>query len=190
MTSRLIRALPILAVALAALGFPWPARAVSIVFQVVDLPDSAPGQDRQRYVYALDEFPLPEGSGLSIFFDVSLFSDLSLAVTPANADFDIALLQPDPAIPDEGIFDAVALRSAPTALGPFAVDFTFANPGGSPGSQPFVVFDPTFTVVMTGQTVAAGDATAPIPEPISIALFAAGALTVAPAIHRRRRSSR
>lgn len=186
----LIRASSVLAVALGTwLALPSSARALSIAFQVVDLPDPISGMDRQRYVYTLDEFPFPAGSGFSILYDVSLYSDLELAGAPSSADFDIALFQPDPAIPDEGLFDAVALRAAPAGLGPFAVDFTFSNPSLRPGSQTFVVFDPQFTVVTTGQTVPAG-AAAPVPEPISSALFVAGALAIAPALARRRRSSR
>jgi hypothetical protein len=141
------------------------ASAVSIRFSVLDLPDTSPGDDLFRYDYTLTDFAYAAGFGFSVLFDPGLYAFLE-SPPPAVTDWDILSLQPDPALPDEGLYDALAQVDGPVVLSGFSVEFVWRGPG-SPGAQPFVVYDPAFGTVESGNTL-------PIPEPGTLALLASG----------------
>lgn len=151
-----------------------PAAATSIEFNVADLPDVAPGEDLWRYSYFVSDFTT--GSGFTIFFDYQLFTSLESPPPVVNADWDVITLQPDPNLPDDGAYDALALTSNPSLGDPFEVSFVWAGPG-SPGSQPFVVFNALFQTIETGQTTL-------VPEPGVSTLVAMGLLFLAAARRR------
>lgn len=108
----------------------------------------------------------------TIFFDAALYENLS--VTSAPTDWDPLAIQPDPALPDDGFYDALALvvGIAPgDSLGGFGVQFDFLGTG-APGSQFFEVIDPfTFATLDSGFTQA-------IPLPAAIWLFGSGMLGI------------
>lgn len=106
----------------------------------------------------------------AVFFDVGLYSNLQLIASPAG--WDSLVVQPDPALPDAGFFDALALGAglAPGAsLGGFSVSFVFAG-AGAPGAQAFSIYDADFAVIDSGRTQA--NATGTVPEPGSLLLLA------------------
>jgi len=135
-----------------------------IHYRVTDLVDVSPGQDLFEYVYTLDEFAHPAGFGLSIFFDVDSYASLESPPPAVSGDWDVITLQPDPALPDAGLYDALALVADPSLAGEFRVSFVWQG-SGSPGAQPFVVYDPSFATVEAGTTL-------PVPEPASAVLLA------------------
>ena len=86
------------------------AHAVSIQYDVTSL-----GDNRYQYDYTVLNDTLEDGlDGFIIYFDETLYSDLSLMGNPD--DWDSLLFQPDLFLPDDGIFDSLAL-SGPLGLG-------------------------------------------------------------------------
>lgn len=110
----------------------------------------------------------------TIWFDLGLYENISVVSTPA--DWDPLVIQPDPNIPDNGFYDALALSSgilSNSTLGGFTVAFDWLG-GNSSKSQSFEVIDPlTFNTLETGNTVIAS-----VPEPKSIALLALGLISL------------
>jgi len=109
----------------------------------------------------------------TVWFDVNLYENLIATATPA--DWDPLVIQPDPGLPDDGLYDALALVAgiAPGgSLGGFSVQFDFLGMG-TPGSQPFDIVDPfSFALIDGGRTIStAGPA---IPEPSTFVLLAVG----------------
>ena len=106
----------------------------------------------------------------SIYFDLGLYENLALATAPAN--WDPLALDPDLSIPDDGLYDALALVSgiAPgDMLSGFFVRFDYLG-SGIPGSQFFEIVDPnTFAVLDSGNTMSAS-----VPEPETIWLMGVG----------------
>lgn len=163
--------------AVALCAFVGSAQAAFIEYATTDL-----GGGSWRYDYTVGQeadlaFDVEE---FAIFFDLGLYSNLSLAGTPEGWDGLVA--QPDPFLPDNGFADWLALGSgiAPgSSLGGFSVLFTWLGPG-TPGSQTFDIIDPiTFDVLRSGVTT-------PVPEPGTLGLLGLGMAGMAFA--RRRRS--
>jgi hypothetical protein len=104
----------------------------------------------------------------SVFFDLGLYENLSVTATPEGWDGIVA--QPDPELPDDGFFDALALSggiASGTALRGFLVRFDWLGTG-TPASQAFDVVDPlTLEVLESGQTT-------PVPEPSVLTLLPVG----------------
>ena len=171
-------ALVLLALA-CALATPRESAATSIRFEALDLPDTTPGEDLYRYEYSLSDFPHPAGYGFSIRFDPALYASLESPPPEVGPDWDLLSLQPDPGIPDDGLFDAQALVAAPATLAGFAITFVWLGPG-APGSQPFEIYDPTFSTIESGATVV-------VPEPTTLTLLAVGLTALSRA--RRKRSA-
>jgi hypothetical protein len=130
-------------------------------------------------------------SGFAIFFDYTSFGRL-LNPTPdtnrnafvsTSLDWDVLLLDPDPALLADGVFDALSLVAAPLASA-FSVDFLWMGPG-SPGSQPFYFYqlDANGTPLVIGSGVT--DVT-PVPEPGTLMLLLTGCVGAAAARARRR----
>ena len=161
-------------VALWAMAVPAPAATIS--FQATDLPDRLPGEDLYRYVYLLSDFPHPAGHGFSVVFDYLLYASLEAPPPTVGSDWDVLSIQPDLAVPDDGLFDALALVNAPATLTGFTIEFVWLGEG-VPDSQPFVIYDSAFTTIESGLTVAAP--AVPVPEPASWLLLSLGALLCA-----------
>lgn len=109
----------------------------------------------------------------TIFFHRNFYSNLSVASSPA--DWDALVAQPDPAIPADGFFDALAIPipllpvgifPGGTAAG-FAVVFDYLG-ANSPGRQHFDIVDERFNVVDSGFTGS------PVSSPATLALILAG----------------
>lgn len=157
-----------------------PMAAVSIRYAATDLPDTIPGEDLWRYEYALDAFPYDAGYGFSIGFDPAATTHLEGDPATPDPAWDVISLQPDPLIPAEGLFDALALVDSPPVAMLFEVTFVWTG-ASPPGPQPFVVYDPGFGTVEEGVTV--------VPEPDTGVLFSVGLTLVATCYRRSRRSS-
>lgn len=119
-------------------------------------------------------FPIEE---FTIFFDLGLYENISAGITPAN--WDPLVIQPDPLLPDDGLYDALALVSGIPplgGLGGFNVSFDWLG-AGIPGSQFYEIVDPfTFDVLDSGLTVV--NVRGSVPEPPIQSLLAIGLLWV------------
>lgn len=137
-----------------------------ITYEVANL-----GGTSWRYDYQLanDSLSLPVDE-FALYFDVSLYRDLRDAAGPAG--WDLLVAQPDPALPDDGFLDALALLQplAPGAtLGVFSITFDFLG-AGAPGAQSFQFLDSsTFQLLDAGVTQLRTPAT--VPEPSSLVLL-------------------
>lgn len=105
----------------------------------------------------------------TIWFDLGLYDNLSVVSTPP--DWDPLVIQPDPFIPDDGFYDALALISgisSSASLDGFTLAFDWLG-SAAPTSQFFEVVDPfNFNVLDSGQTsLTVTDPTTPMPEPHS-----------------------
>ena len=144
------------------------AHATSIGYTATAL-----GGTQWRYDYTVSNttlaVPIEE---FTIFFSVGPYLNL-LDVSTAPG-WDLLLVQPDPAIPDSGYLDALALAGgiAPGASAAgFSVTFDYLGTG-SPGSQLFAILDPlTFVAIDTGGTQA-------VPLPSTPCLLLAGMLAM------------
>jgi hypothetical protein len=151
------------------------ARAGTITYQATDLTDTTLGEDLWQYSYILSGFNFGPNFGFDIFFPLSvgyLFGDLQANPLAPNADWDVVTLQPDPSLPDDGALDALALVNNPSLADAFTIAFIWRG-NGTPGAQPFEIFDDTFAVIDEGITIPAGGT--PVPEPTSIVLLLSGA---------------
>jgi hypothetical protein len=108
--------------------------------------------------------------GFTIYFDYGLYADLEDPPPPVNPHWDPIVLQPDTQLPDDGMYDALALVDNASLADPFVVSFVWLG-SGVPGSQAFDVYDPGFEVVESGQTAPAA---APVPEPSTLLLVGTG----------------
>ena len=151
------------------------ARAGTITYQATDLTDTTPGEDLWQYHYVLSGFTFSLDFGFDIFFPLSdgfLVGDIK-NTPPPNADWDTLALQPDPGLPADGLYDALALVNNASLADAFVVDFIWHGTG-TPGTQRFEIFDDTFTIIDEGRTIPAGGT--PVPEPTTTLLFLSGAV--------------
>ena len=126
------------------------------------------GEDLYRYSYALSDFPDSADFGFSIFFDAALYSSLESPPPSVGSEWDVLSLEPDPGLPADGLYDALALVDSPTTLAGFMIDFVWLGTG-APGSQPFVIYDTSFATVESGPTV---------PEPGTLVLLGSALIGV------------
>jgi hypothetical protein len=182
---RFSRAATLLALILAGLS-PWSAaQATTIEYVATNLTDVTPGEDLWRYDYRVSGRSFLQFQFFDIYFQPTLFAALA-SQSSANSDWDAAILQqPTPGnLPpfDRGMFDAFALVDNASLTGMFSVSFIYLG-SGSPGSQPFEIFDAGSNLLETGMTSVPGGA---IPEPSTLALLAGGLLLGALRLRRMR----
>jgi len=157
--------------------------SISISYTLVPM-----GGNSYKYVYSITNNGTLTGSApvqlFDILFDTSQYQESSLQiVTPANLNAQWSqeiLTGIPPAVP--AAYDALALAGgvpAGTTVTGFAVQFTWLG-SGTPGSQPFQIYDPTtFTLLQSGQTTSA-PVSVPAASVLSLILISFGlALTVA-----------
>ncbi|MEM7468642.1 MAG: PEP-CTERM sorting domain-containing protein [Pseudomonadota bacterium] len=133
--------------------------------------------------YEVNNNSLPDAIyEFTIWYEFNIYENISVVATPA--DWDPLVVQPDPGLPDDGFFDALALGAVLTpgaSLGGFIVQFDLIV-GQMPSSHFYEAYWDTFSNPDTGFTVAA--VTPPpnptgIPEPSSSLLFMLGCLGLA-----------
>lgn len=142
-----------------------PLAPVQIVAEPVDLADAAAGEDLWLFRYTVSGFDASIAAGLSIFFDDATTSALDPSGL-APAAWDVLVLQPDPALQADGLFDALALFPPGSPSGPLEVAFVWSGVG-APGAQAFALYDGDFATIASGFTTV-------VPEPGSALLVMAG----------------
>ena len=147
---------------------------------VIEYEATSLGGNTWEYVYTVENDSLAvDIENFAVFFDLGLYENLAVG-SSTPADWDPLVLQPDPLLPDDGLYDALALvvGIAPgDSLGGFAVQFDFLG-SSAPGDQFFEVFDVNFNVLDSGFTEEAEtDTTDPsVPSPGTLLLIALGLL--------------
>lgn len=109
----------------------------------------------------------------SVVFDLGLYENISVFATPAG--WDSIVFQPDSSLPDDGLYDVLALAGGivgGNTLAGFGVQFDFLG-AGAPGSQTFAIVDPIdFSTLEEGLTTQS----AVVPLPAAVWLFLSGFL--------------
>jgi len=128
-----------------------------------------------QYNYSVSYAPgsqlLGQYEAFDIFFDLTKYSNLQNAV--AGANWSPLVLQPDPGIPSDGVFDVMATVGQTPLPDVFSIQFSWLG-SGAPGSQPFslVQYDAAGNLINgpygQGQTVPA------LPEPGTLPLLSLG----------------
>lgn len=155
----------------AALLMSFSSRAVLIEYQLTDL-----GGGQFQYDYTVTNNSLAAGlEGFSVYFDVD--SSSNLLVNDSPVDWDSIVFQPDPLLPDDGIFDTFYLNM-PLALGEtlggFSVVFDWIGQL-APSEQFYDIFDINFDIVASGTTLDI-NRQVPVPEPSPLLLLGVGLL--------------
>lgn len=171
-----IRRLARAGVFIAASAASAAANAVVVQYNLVPL-----GSNNYRYVYTVENNgSLGAGVEVSLFdvmFDPALYAETSLSATtpvPLGDNWDEIFLTSAPGLP--AAYDALALAGGVAdgaTVGGFSVDFTWLG-AGTPGNQPFAIYDPVnFDVLEEGVT--ASDA---VPLPAALWLLGSGIMTL------------
>jgi len=142
------------------------SHAINILYQPMDLADTTPGEDLWQYSYTVSDYTFNMDYGFTIYFDYTLYANLENPPPFVNADWDPIVWQPDLSIPDDGVYDALAWVDAASLADPFTVNFEWLG-GGTPASQFFDVYDPSWNTIASKET-------APIPEPATALLLLSG----------------
>jgi len=108
-------------------------------------------------------------------FDYSLFGDLEAFPAPLNTDWDMLTLNPDLLLPDNGVYDAMALMDAASLLDPFTVSFVWLG-SGRPGCQAFDIYDSSFQTIESGWTTSGAT---PVPESGTMTFVGVGLIGLA-----------
>ena len=158
---------------LALAGFALRAHATVIDYQLVPL-----GGNSYQYIYTVqNDGSLGAGTSISEFdllFDPTLYDESSLTLaspTTISGNWSEIFLASGLSVP--AAYDALA-TSAGIGVGSgvtgFAVDFTWLGPG-TPGAQPYEIYDPnSFVLLEQGTTVAVSA----VPIPAALWLLASG----------------
>ncbi|MBQ5946805.1 hypothetical protein [Massilia sp. ST3] len=135
--------------------------------------------DRWRTEYTVKADAGESIEEFTLFFAVPDYANLSVHASPL--DWSSIAVSPDPALPADGFFDALAL-SSPLANGAslsgFVVEYDFLG-AGKPGVQSFDIVDPlSFATISSGRTAPAVVTPPPtgVPAPGTLALLAIGAI--------------
>jgi len=145
-----------------------PVHALTLHYQAVDLPDSIAGSDLWRYDYQLSG-SVGSFESVNLLYSPMSYSHLDLKAALDSSRWSSLLIEPDPALPADGILSltAVAPQGASEQTN-FVLEFIWLG-NGTPGAQPFELLDDSFNVIASGSTVPFG---APaIPEPASLPLL-------------------
>ena len=154
-------------------SLPAHADPLGVTYAVANL-----GGGSFEYTYTLSGYDLLAGDDLAIYFSLATSANL-IDLGTGGADYTTFVFQPDPAIPADGEFDAVANVDNPSLQTIFGATFLYSGTG-TPGAQSFTLYDPNFNVISTGETVAA------TPEPSSVFLLCSG-LVATYTLRRRQR---
>jgi len=156
------------------------AEAAEIRYQAVDRADAlGPGGDLWQYRYTVSGIPFEADQGFSIYFDPTQYGAIQDPPPFVSGDWDVLVLQPDTALPDPGLYDALALADDPSLAHEFVVDFVWLGLG-RPGEQPFTINQFSAGGVFLG----ALDSGVTTPEPGTAVLVVLG-LTFLGVRHRR-----
>jgi hypothetical protein len=132
-------------------GFLQVTHAVTITATAVNLADTTPGEDLWQYQYSVSDVSLSAGQGFSIAFDFTLYGNLQSPPTTANIGWNLLSIQPDPPGESDGHFNAQATGASPSLANPFTLTFVWMGIG-TPGPQPFTVFDSSHFPLVVGVT--------------------------------------
>lgn len=144
------------------------ARATTVLYDVTNISGNT-----WEYSYAINNNTLSiDIEEFALRFDLGFYENLVATSTPAG--WDPLVIEPDPVIPDDGFYDALALSAgiAPgESLGGFNVQFDYLG-AGVPGVQFFDIVDPnTFGSLGDGFTQL-------VPVPAAIWLFGTGLVSL------------
>ncbi len=192
-----------LATAIVLLLYPQSGGAagtVSVQYTLVPM-----GGNVYRCVYSItNNGSLPGSAPIKLFdilFDPTLYQESSLQIVTSqvnsalNSQWNQQLLVSVPGLPAD--YDALAINGnlgiqPGTTVTGFAIQFTWIGPG-SPGSQPFLIYDPTqtpYAQLQSGQTSTSVPAGVPVSSNLTLLLIACGialAATYQLRINRRTR---
>lgn len=164
-----------------AMTFMSSQSVAALSYEAIDVPNTVVGFDRMKYIYHLDG-AFPPFHGFNLIFDSSLYANLDVTL-PLGSDWQQLLVAPDPAAPLDGLLISTALADIADATAIFEVEFDWTG-NGTPGAQPYEIFDDGFNIVSTARTVAFGATN--VPEPATLALVVAGLLVLLMRASRRR----
>jgi hypothetical protein len=167
-----VRVMMLVFVSVFAVGM---AQAATITFEAIDLDDVNVGEDLWQYSYTLSGHDFLRDQGFAVYFNPDLYTSLQNPVPAVGGDWDVMSFQPDPNIPSDGWYDALALVDHASLENPFSISFVWLG-DGTPGAQRFDIFDPNWEVSGDGTT-------SPVPLPSAVLLLVSGLLVV---IGRRR----
>ena len=117
--------------------------------------------------YTFTGFSFAAGDDLQLFFDPAEYDQLLNGVALPVSDWDLLLIQPQPAVPDNGRYDLLAVVDGPSFSGTFSIQYTVTG-NAPPVAQPWQVvhFNSDF---QPGPVLGSGTATTSgIPEPATI----------------------
>lgn len=159
--------------------------AATISYTATDLTDVNPGEDLWEYSYTLSDHSFAADTGFTIYFDLGFYDLLEPFPVAPNSDWDVITWDPDPALPDDGAYDAYALFDDASISDLFTVSFVWLGIGSEPGSQFFEIYDGvSWDVLDDGWTTSAA---VPIPEPSTMLLLSGGLAGIAFFARRRKK---
>ena len=147
--------------------------ATTISYQATDLADTTPGEDLWQYSYTISGYTFNQDYGFTVLFNYLHYSNLGDPPPFVNSDWDPIVLQPDPILMADGTYDALALVDNASLVDPFTVSFVWLG-SGTPGFQPFQVYNPDFETIESGRTTSGAAA---IPEPATLLLLGSGLIS-------------
>jgi hypothetical protein len=165
------------------MSFTGPSHALTIQFMATDLTNTTPGEDLWRYDYRVSNGTFLKDQGFFIEFDYNTYSNLQDPPPAVNGDWDVLVTQPDLALTDNGLYDALALADGPSLNDLFSLTFVWGGGATAPGSQPYTIYDASLTTIQTGNTIA-------VPIPASEALVQVGLAGLFFLVARRRLAAR
>lgn len=176
MTARvLVRSTRLFAFLLALLVAP-ASHAILIEYEALDLVNTTPDADLWQYNYYVSDRDFLTDQGFTIWFGLGLYGQL--APVSAGLEWNTLAAQPDPLLPDNGFYDALAQVDHASLASPFSVQFFWLG-NAAPGSQVFDLYDlssGTLVATGSGNTVLRG--ITPVPLPASLWLMLSGIAAV------------
>ena len=165
------------------------AAAVVITYQATDLPNVPGPGDRWQYSYNVVSGNFGLGGGFNVLFSPALYSSLEPSLPQTVGDWDVVVVaqpDPDPVNPADGLYAAVASTPTPSLAVTFVVTFDWLGIG-TPGPQPFEVFDASgFLPSEGGLTQAAAVGEAPLPGTFALLMLGLLALRARSAVSQAR----